>query len=423
LDEQLRAALAHHNISALATPEPAPPEQVELGRMLFFEPLLSGNKDTSCASCHDPRFASSDGLSVGIGTGGSGRGPLRRLGPGRSPLSRNTQDLFNRGDPRFREMFSDGNVETEPAIGFGLNFRLEERAPTVLAQQTLIPVLMRREQLGSRGDVAVDGSHNEIADLGFGAPHDTWAAQMQRLLALEAYLELFNAAYPDETDDFSIGHVANAIAAFESSAFVSNDSPFDRYLAGADSALNAEAKRGALLFYGKANCAACHSGNLFTDFKYHCIAAPQVGPGQGSAFGRRGEDVGRQDVSGDEIDRFAFRTPLLRNVELTAPYLHDGCYNSLEDVIHQHLDPTMMLSIYEGRQLDPNIAGQVLRDATSLADMLANRDDLLQSPLRLSEAEVGDLVAFLRALTGDSARDLEHLIPDAVPSGLPLFDQ
>lgn len=422
-DAQLRAVLAANQVTPLAPPPYQPPARVELGRMLFFDKLLSGNKDISCGTCHNPRHASTDGLSIAIGTGGHGSGPLRVAGESDNIGSRNTQDLFNRGDPRFINLFWDSRVTINRFDPFAIVFgdSLEVPTESVLAEQALLPIIMRDEQLGHRGDIAVDGTPNELAGQGLNV-HEIWALQMQRLLNIPEYGQLFATAYPDAGGEFSIGHAVNAIAAYESITFASNDSPLDRFLAGDDSALSPAAKRGARLFYGEAGCVACHSGNLFTDFAHHAIATPQVGRGKPSAFGQPGEDVGRQDVDSADASAFQFRTPPLRNVELTGPYMHDGCYNTLEEALRQHLDPLGMLRGYDGVGLSPHVAGEILTDPAALARIEAQLDPLLQEPPQLDDAQIADLLAFLKALTGAGARDLDHLIPESVPSGLPVAD-
>ena len=127
-------------------------------------------------------------------------------------------------------------------------------------------------------------------------------------------------------------HAANAIAAFETVAFRSDQSPFDQYVRGELEALNDEAMRGMELFYGKANCATCHSGKFFTDQKVHGLALPNLGPGKGhGALGLA--DFGHWEVTRLDIHMFQFRTPALRNVEKTAPYGHNGAYSSLEGIV------------------------------------------------------------------------------------------
>jgi cytochrome c peroxidase len=145
-------------------------------------------------------------------------------------------------------------------------------------------------------------------------------------------------------------HAANAIAAYEMSAFTFTDSPWDRFLLGDDSALSTEAARGARLFYGKAGCSACHNGRLLTDQKHHNIGVPQLGPGKGD---EAPEDFGRGRETGLAKDMFAFRTPPLRNVSATCAWMHNGAYTTLEGTVRHRIDPAFALANYDIGQIDP----------------------------------------------------------------------
>ena len=139
---------------------------------------------------------------------------------------------------------------------------------------------------------------------------------MDRLLAIPEYVQLFQAAYPSvPPGQLGFQHAANAIAAFEADAFTSLGSPLDHYLKGDATALGEAEKRGAVLFFGKANCGACHLGPHLTDNLFHSIGVPQVGPG---SVEDAPQDRGRERVTGSPSHSFQFRTPPLRNVELTA---------------------------------------------------------------------------------------------------------
>jgi len=142
--------------------------------------------------------------------------------------------------------------------------------------------------------------------------------------------------------EYTIVDFGNAIATFEAYEFTYTNTPWDEYLRGNKRAISNEAKLGALLFYGKANCSSCHSGNLFTDQKYHNIAVPQFGPGKNEG----GYDYGRYNVTGDPNDKYKFRTPPLRNVAVTFPYMHDGAYKDLKMAIKHHTNPEYYLRNY-----------------------------------------------------------------------------
>jgi len=213
---------------------------------------------------------------------------------------------------------------------------------------------------------------------------------------------------------------ANAIAAFEIDAFTFSDSPWDRYVSGNNSVLSEEAKQGALLFYGKANCAGCHAGNLFTDQQHHNIAVPQLGPGKGEEAPL---DFGRGRETKNPADRFKFRTPPLRNVALTGPWMHNGAYKSLrETVAHHYLNPEQALRTYNVDQLDPELQDTLRADEDTLAAILETLDESLKTPPPLTEEEVDQLLAFMESLTSPSAFYLPGDIPKLVPSGLPVAD-
>ena len=192
-----------------------------------------------------------------------------------------------------------------------------------------------------------------------------------------------------------------------------------RYLAGDKAALSDAAKRGALLFYGKAGCAQCHSGNLLTDQQFHNIGVPQLGPGKLSDDHL---DLGRFLETGRAEDRYAFRTPPLRNVTLTAPYMHNGAYADLRAAVRHHLNPSGSLQIYDAAMLPTPFKETVRGEPAVIADILKSLDARLVAPPVLHDEQLADLMVFLAALSSPSAADLSGLVPASVPSGLPVGD-
>jgi cytochrome c peroxidase len=216
-------------------------------------------------------------------------------------------------------------------------------------------------------------------------------------------------------------HAAHALAAYEIAAFSFDDAPWDRYLAGDREALSEAALRGALLFYGgEAGCGACHSGSLLTDQQFHNIGMPQVGPGKLDA--EKHLDLGRFLETGRPEDRYAFRTPPLRNVALTGPYMHNGAFTTLEAAVRHHLDAAGSLRAYDPTQLPEYFRDGLHTDPAVHDDILQTLDPRMAEPPVLTEAQIADLLAFLHALTSPAAVDLSHLVPDSVPSGLPVED-
>jgi cytochrome c peroxidase len=446
LDEQLEKVIDQANVTAIDL-GPMPSEaKVVLGEALFFDKEISGNRDTACSTCHHPLLHGGDGLPLSFGTGGRGLGTARAIGEKRELIPRNAPEIFNRGAPEWRTMFWDGRIAShgtyvlESPAGGDLPLGLD----SPLAAQAMFPPTSRDEMRGRSGDICETyenepivlskGSElagvwlelaarvenvNEVALVEDGEVTEIWHSLMDRLMAIPEYVQLFAAAYPATPEqELGFEHAANAIAAYEIAAFSFDDSPWDRYLTGERDALSAEAKQGALLFYGEAGCSQCHSGSLMTDQQFHNIGVPQLGPGKQEG----GIDYGRYLETKDPEDKFAFRTAPLRNVSLTGPWTHNGAYTALEDVVLHHLNPEASLRTYDPSQLPEPFREVVHLDGALIWEMLATLDPLVDTPRELSDEEFNQLMAFLHALTSPSAVDLSHLVPESVPSGLPLFD-
>ncbi|PRY22216.1 cytochrome c peroxidase [Aliiruegeria haliotis] len=439
-----------------AAPDPA---LVFLGQSLFFDPILSGNRNISCGTCHHPADGTGDGLALGIGEGGTGAGHARRTADavtGRVP--RNAQPLYNIGARAYVSLFHDGRVEVDDSKPGGFRSPAHDRLPqgldNVLSAQAFFPVVSSVEMAGQKGE-------NLVADAV--ADHDwptAWELIARRLTGIPDYVDAFSAAFADirEGNPITYAHAATALAAFQTQAFKSDSSPFDAGLATGDlSALPETAQRGASLFYGVAGCSACHVGPLLTDHRFHAIAMPQIGPGKGHGndltywkvanFRARLEDEGRYNVTGNEADLFAFRTPSLRNVALTGPWGHAGSFDTLEGVVRHHMDSVRSLNVYRlGPERLPTLDDLIEargRNWTLHFKPLAperregfdRRDAYVQSnrhlreriakanilaPVVLTESEIDDLLGFLNSLTDPTAVDRSHLIPTTVLSGLPV---
>lgn len=420
IDLELVTVLRRAGVEPLAEAPPPPGKLVELGRLLFFDKLLSGNKDIACSTCHHVTYHSTDLMSLGIGTGGSRKGPSRRLDRGQF-LTRNTSDLYNRGLDGITRLFHDGRVSREngvivtPAGGAQL-----PDVPSLLAAQAMFPVMARREMRGRSGDTAVTGEPNELALVPDQDFSGLWSALIDRILAVPEYLDRFREAFPDtDSADFGFQHAAIAIASFEQAAFTLLNSPFDRYLGGDVEALTDSAKRGGLLFYGRLRCGTCHSGVLLTDQRFHNIGIPDIGDGlqPGNPL-----DIGRAGVTGTAADRFAFLTPSLRNVLLTEPWMHNGAFTSLSDVVRHYVDPVASLVHYDPSQLQPRIVSLVDRDPATIDAILATLDTGVATPPPFQEGDIQLIVAFLKSLTDPRAHNQLSEIPPSVPSGLPVFD-
>lgn len=420
LDVQLRQSLGTWGVVPIGAVNPPDPALVDLGRALFFDKVLSGNRDVSCATCHSPLAHATDGLSLSIGTGASGQGTTRTLGAGRQFTPRNAPTLLNQGLGTFY-LFWDARVSE-----FGGQTRFKTPAGTalpagltnLLAAQAMFPVANRNEMRGEVGDRDVFGNTNELAPYTDAQFAEIWSATMRRVLAINEYLSKFNAAYPG-TPASALGfqHAANALAAFETHAFTRANSPFDRYLARDDNALSPDAKRGAILFFGQARCSSCHFGPLLGGGNFASAGVPQLGPGVGT---NAPLDLGMDQQFTGQTQRFIFRVPALRNVELTAPYMHNGAYATLEAVIDHYNDVARALRTYDVTQLDPSIRGTYHGDEATITAVLGSLDGRLRQPLNLSQDQQKQLVLFLKSLTDPAARDLSAIAPTSVPSGLPV---
>ena len=426
LDQQVRQSIASWGVVPMLAVKAQDPALVELGQALFFDKVLSGNRDVSCASCHSPLTGSGDGLSLAIGTGWSG-GQLKALGKGRQFTPRNAPSLFNVALGS-QYMFWDGRV----SVDFGPQGQFHAPAgvllpaglSNVLAAQAMIPVTNRVEMRGDAGDRDVFGNVNELAQINDDENQVIWKSVMQRVLGIPGYVQKFAAAYPGVSPSaLGFQHAANAIAAFEASAFTKSNTAFDRYLARDDNALTTDAKRGAILFFGQARCASCHNGPMLGAQQFANAGVPQLGPGTGKQLPL---DDGRQNdanVGPPVAQPFSFRVAPLRNIELSAPYMHDGVYATLEEVVRHYNNVDSALKAFDPAVLSPSLRTSYHGDAATIARISSTIDGRIKQPLGLTLDEQRQIVAFLKSLTDPAARDLSGVIPAAVPSGLPVRDR
>lgn len=411
LAEQVRQDALARGLRPMVPARAVRPALVELGRMLVFDKELSGARDISCMSCHLPSFGTSDGLPLSIGQGATGLGPGRSH-PGGVFIARNAPPFFNLH--ALDTFFWDGRLERtglgRPRIPLGDAVTPSMRQAFEfgpLSALGLFPVLDRDEMRGHGG--------NDLAAVPDDDPGRAWAAIMDRLGAIPEYRAMFEAAYPGTRfDEMSFSHGSNAMAGFLVDRLRSENTPWDRFLAGDDAALTSGALEGARVFLGPGRCATCHNGALLSDQQFHNTGLVQLGPGKGHGIGGR-DDLGRGGVLGESSIR-AFRTPPLRNVELTGPWGHAGQFDDLADFVAHYDDARGALFEYSGRGLPAALAGTMLDNRHEIAGTISP----LVEGIRLGEPEVAGLVAFLRALTDDRALDLDPLAPPGVPSGLPI---
>ncbi len=437
----------------------------ELGRNLFFDKIMSGVEQTSCATCHHGALQFGDGRNIARGVfceltpsfeqiicndapapgeGGNVVGPDRA-----SPLnSRNSPLLINaalfpaqmwNGRFHFVDESSKDVNQCDPSLGF--EFPPPERVlltRSILTAQAHIPVTEAVEMTGDFPHFGEpfedrDELNPEIRDgIGFIVSESP------------GYRPLFEEAYPKGrpevklfSGDPEIGPgedipylaIADAVGHFLES-LIMTDAPWDHFLLGDDNAISEAAKRGALTFFTAGKCSSCHSGDLFSDFENYNIGVPQVGPGTAQFDtdplfeGYQTWDFGLEEISLHRLDRFKFRTPPLRGVALSAPYMHNGAYASLEDAIRHHTDPAAAYAAYDITQIEEDMqAAEGLKPIEAVFEIrnpvvLGYGQD--QTSITLSEAQIDDLVQFMIALTDPRMKDTANLAPTTVPSGLPV---
>jgi len=406
---------------------PADPAQAEVGRLLFYDKLLSGNRNISCSTCHHPAFGTSDGLSLGVGEGGSGIGPARTTGSGnhriKKRVPRNAPALWNLGASQINTLMHDGRISLSNIYNNKFNTPAQEWLPaelnSVVAAQALFPMTSETEMAGSNEENEVAGAANDRID-------NAWPIIAKRVRGIPAYADLFIKSFDsiERAEQINITHIANALAAFINIEFRSIDSPYDQWLAGKDNALSDQQLRGREIFYNKARCVSCHSGPLFSNQSFKALSLPAIGPGRTRPFDLIARDVGRMGESDRLQDAYRFRVPMLRNVALTAPYGHNGAYPTLNAMIKHHLNPRKSRASWTKDQATlPEAAWLQATDFIIAEDRLeqqrqANKIDI--NLPALSDSEIDDIVAFLNSLTGKKASAQDFYIPKQVPSGLSI---
>jgi cytochrome c peroxidase len=407
----VRQLTAARGITPLHRPPRVRPALVRLGQALAFDKLLSGNRDISCMTCHLPAHGTSDARSLSIGQGASGLGPTR-VHPSGAFIPRNAPPLFNLTS--LENLFWDGRVSRDAQGVFhtpAKQYLTTEMARTFefgsISALALFPVLSRSEMRADAG--------NELAALSDDRPDVIWAALMRRLGAVREYRRMFERAYPGRRfEQMTFAHASNAIAGFFVAKLSFNNSPWDRFLAGNNRALTTVQLQGAKNFMS-ARCSICHNGPAFTDNQFHNVAVAQIGPGQGDGLGGR-DDFGRMRETGNPAERYAFRTPPLRNVELTAPFGHDGAIVDLREFIDHYSESDLKLRAYDVNQLEEGLRLTLLATAE---EILATRDTLLNGVVFPAQV-VDEVTEFMKALTDPAARNLRSVTPRRVPSGLPI---
>ena len=346
---------------------PTTAEKVVLGRLLFWDPLLSGQKDVSCATCHHPDFGYAENLDLSIGANGVGLGAERTFAPGSPvrPVKRNSQTVLNSA---FNGIDNAGHHTPAEAPMFW-DVRVKS-----LEAQALEPMRALEEM---RGDAY--SAESAISTV------------VSRLAANGEYRRLFAQAFGNK-NAVNAQNLGRALAAFERS-LVTTNAPFDHYMRGDTTAMTAQQIQGMNRFQS-IGCANCHSGPMFSDFKVHVLGVPD------------NEKLPTSDAGVDNT--YAFRTPSLRNLSYTAPYMHSGVFTSLNQVVN----------FYNRVNRGGGRGGGGRRGGGNEAvNTNVSRDQLdpLLRQLNLRGGRQADLLAFLDALNDPG---FDRTIPATVPSGL-----
>jgi cytochrome c peroxidase len=336
LDLKLQSYIKKFNLKNVESPGHLNKRLFALGGKLFFEREISGNKNISCADCHHPRTHTIDNLPLALGEGASGieTFPGNRQQYSGKIIPRNSPALFNLHNVSV--LFWDGRVQWDQESGKVLSpIKISEPQLSVLknalAIQALFPMLSHEEMRGQIGTNDVSSTYVD---------EEAWEIIFNRIMSKDYYRIEFEQLFPGE--ELSIAHVGRAIAHFEEQAFYSSDTPYDRYIKGDVSALSEVEKKGMDVFFGKGECWKCHKGEHLSDFSFHNIGVPQIGPGK-----KEGDDRGVYEINKKREGLYAFRVPPLRNVALTAPYMHDGALKTLEEVVEHYDDIASSLLGFE----------------------------------------------------------------------------
>ncbi len=396
IDQELVDLINRYKLTSLSDPKPESSALVLLGEALFNDTGMSGLNDVSCTTCHQNELGTGDGLPFPIGSGGIGDFPHRRQVNGKSkPMRRHSPVIFNKGREGMNLALWDGRLQF--ILGFPSSPVLEISGPNpdradiadtfenAFDIQPLFPLITPEEFFGLNNDLSSLPNTPAI-----------WDEILKRdLLAHEHYRLFFSNAYPDiELEDINPGHISRAVRAFLKLQFKANATPFDKYLDGDLNALTTSQKQGMKVFYTKGKCNVCHSGPRMTNDGFFSVAVPQLG------FEPFQDDLGREEFSKRAEDRYKFKTPGLRNIKLSAPYMHNGAFDNLEAVIDHKNNVSESLENYVIPSQYQEHYEEVLtvdRDPARNQERIQQIDvPSMREGLGLTDQEKSDLLDFLR---------------------------
>lgn len=309
-------------------------EKYRFGEKLFSDNQLSLENNISCHTCHSTDFGSSDALPFSIGTGGAGEGSDRKkLSADTTP--RSSPHLFNKGHKSVKTMFWDGRVRYSEAKDEyttpepGLNGKspklahIRDKIENVMAMQALFPIVNPSEMLGKK--------QTNLSNT------NAWEIVAKRIKNDPSYKQYTSS------EDFNIADIANALSYFQTIKFQVLDTPFDAYINGEKSALSKVEKLGLDIFLNKGRCVRCHNGVLLSNNAFQGVAAPQTGEG----ITEDKDDLGFYHGSSEKRGKYLFKNQPLRNIALTAPFMHSGSLLDLKAVIEHYDDPINSLRNYD----------------------------------------------------------------------------
>jgi len=394
LDNQLNDIIQNNQLTKLSDPKPETDELVELGKILFNDTGMSQHNDVACATCHVNELGSADGLPLPIGSGGVGVFPNRRQINGQSkPMPRHAPAIFNKGREGMNHALWDGRLQfilgvpSAPVEEIsGPNHErtdITQNFENAFDIQPLFPLITPEEFFGF---------DNDLSDL----PNTPaiWDALLKdNILVHEEYRQAFTNAYPNTPlEELTPGHISRAVRAFLKINFQANNTPFDQYLDGDLDALTSPQKRGMIVFYGQGRCNVCHSGPRMTNDGFYSLGLPHLG------FDTFIDDHGREDFTKNRADRYKFKTTGIRNVKLSGPYMHNGVFETLEQVIDHKNDAASSIKTYEipsSYQQNYEVLLNVDRDEARNQERLDQMIPALQNGLGLSPEQKADLLEFI----------------------------
>ncbi|MFT4654694.1 MAG: cytochrome c peroxidase [Patiriisocius sp.] len=433
----------------------------QLGKKLFFAKNLGGEQSVACVSCHHPMLGGADELSLPVGVA-----PVNQfdhnshalLGEGRfngnhannlPVVPRNAPTVFNIGlndevvfwDGRIQRL-ANGGIST-PDSGQNISDTNLPAGISLANAQARFPITSAAEM---RGEFETQTDNQTLRSILAGR-FDNSNADFQ-----STWRQEFEPVFGDQNIDFD--EIAHALGEYERSMLFVNNA-WQAYLLGQNDALTEQQKQGAILFFtptnqGGAGCSQCHSGTTLSDSEHHLVAFPQLGPGKGNDDGvvtanATSADFGRENISGNQQDRYHFRTPTLLNIATSAPYGHAGAYQTLQEVVRHYINPQNEIDRLFAAQAGlpfsrgsapvcqlPQFADIIEKNNVTCESLLENAYEnssnaaahlqqarsgmvqasaILDNNARLNGNEVNQIVAFLEALTDPCVLDRDCMSP------------